>query len=534
MEAVKPLVYDPDALVEYGWRRAIITITVVLCALLELIDTTIVNVATTTLMGALGATVTEITWVIASYAIANVIVVPMSGWLSARFGRKNYFAASIALFTFGSFMCANSTGIWELVGWRFIQGIGGGALLTTAQSILVEIYPKKKIGMAMAFFGMGVILGPTLGPVTGGYLIEHYEWPVIFTVNIPVGIIAFFLTLQFIKDNPFIGKPTRGMDWFGLFLLIIGIGSLQLFLEQGEQQDWFESKFIMIVAAAAVIGIIGFIYKMYNTREPIVDLSVLKKGNLAIGIILQFILGFVLFGSVFVLPLFMQRFLGFSPTATGAIFIPGALLSGLSMPLVGRVLQNGFNPKILIVIGFSLTAIFVGWIPLILTSATSESYFFWPLLIRGLGMGFIFVPISNLALAGLQGRDLTQASGLMNMIRQIGGSLSVAIIGVLTVTGTAQHRNDLLPNISTTNTAFNDTFNGLVNNFMRFTSDINVAQQQAYSIMERKVFAQASVLTYIDILQYITLFILICIPLILMARTIKAKAPSAEEGGGVH
>lgn len=527
----KELAYNPDALVEYGWRRAIITITVVLCALLELIDTTIVNVATRTLMGSLGATLSEISWVIAAYAIANVIVVPMSGWLGARFGRKNYFAASIAIFTFGSFMCANSTGIWELVFWRFIQGIGGGALLTTAQSILVEIYPKKKIGMAMAFFGMGVILGPTLGPVTGGYLIEHYNWPVIFTVNIPVGIIAFILTIQFIKDNPFIKKPTNGMDWFGLALLIIGIGSLQLVLEQGKDNDWFESEFIITFTLLAIFGLIGFIWRMLSTKEPIVDLTVISKGNLSIGLVLQFILGFVLFGSVFILPLYMQQFLGYTPTMTGAVFIPGALLSGLSMPIVGRILQSGRNPKNLIVVGFTLTAIFVFWISTILTTTTPVSYFFWPLLLRGLGMGFIFVPISNLALAGLQGRDLGQASGLMNMIRQIGGSLSVALVAVLNDVIGAQYRADLIPNISNTNNVFNDQYNALAANFSRLTGDINVAQQQAMAIMERKVSTQASVLTYIDMLEYITIFILCCIPLIIMARTIKAKPPSAEEAG---
>lgn len=525
--------HDPDALVEYGWRRAIITITVVLCALLELIDTTIVNVATRTLMGSLGATISEITWVIAAYAIANVIVVPMSGWLGAYFGRRNYFAGSIALFTFGSFMCANSTTIWELVFWRFIQGIGGGALLTTAQSILVEIYPKKKIGMAMAFFGMGVILGPTLGPVTGGYLIDHYQWPVIFTVNIPVGIVAFILTLQFIKDNPFIPKPTKGMDWFGLALLITGIGSLQLVLEQGEQKDWFDSQFIIVFTLLAVFGLVGFIWKMLTTKEPIVDLSVLRKGNLAVGVTLQFILGFVLFGSVFILPLYMQQFLGFTATSTGAIFIPGALLSGMSMPIVGRVLQSGANPKNLIIVGFLLTAIFVGWISFILTSATSESYFFWPLLIRGIGMGFIFVPISNLALAGLQGRDLGQASGLMNMIRQIGGSISVALVGVMTETIGAQHRNDMLPYMSNSNPNFTNELNALTARFSQFTTDLVMAQKQALMFMERRLSTQASVLTYIDILQYITVFILICIPFIIMVKTVKAKPPAAEEGG-VH
>lgn len=517
--------YNPDALVEYGWRRAIITITVVLCALLELIDTTIVNVATRTLMGSLGATLSEISWVIAAYAIANVIVVPMSGWLGAYFGRRNYFAGSIALFTFGSLMCANSSSIWELVFWRFVQGIGGGALLTTAQSILVEIYPKKKIGMAMAFFGMGVILGPTLGPVTGGYLIDNYDWPVIFTVNIPVGIVAFILTLQFIKDNPYIKKPEKGMDWLGLALLVVGIGSLQLVLEQGEQNDWFDSKFILVFTLLAIFGLVGFIWKMLSTNEPIVDLTVIGKGNLSIGLTLQFILGFVLFGSVFILPLYMQQFLGYTATMTGAVFIPGALLSGLSMPIVGRTLQNGTNPKNLIVIGFVLTAVFVFWISTILTTSTAVSYFFLPLLIRGLGMGLIFVPISNLALAGLQGRDLGQASGLMNMIRQIGGSLSVALVGVLNDTIGAQYRADLIPNISNTNPIFVEQYNGLVANFSRFTSDINIAQQQAIAIMERKVYTQASVLTYIDLLEYITIFILCCIPLIMLARTVKNAKP---------
>jgi DHA2 family multidrug resistance protein len=330
-----------NSLIEYGSRRIIITITVVLCTLLELIDTTVVNVATTTLMGNLGATISEVSWVIASYAIANVIVVPMSGWLSSFFGRKYYFAGSVALFTFASLMCGLSGSIWTLVFWRFIQGIGGGALFSTSQTILKEIYPPEKIGMAMAMFGMGVIIGPTIGPFLGGYLVYNYSWPVIFYVNIPIGIIAVFLTLTYIRDNPFEKKQDGGIDFLGIILLIIGIGSLQLVLEQGERNDWFESQFILLFTMLAILGIVGFIIRELTAKNPIVDLRVLAKGNVAIGTFMNFILGFILFGSVFIYPIYMQRFLGFTAQMSGAMFIPGALLSGMLMPLVGGLLSKG-------------------------------------------------------------------------------------------------------------------------------------------------------------------------------------------------
>mgnify|MGYP003524983983 FL=1 len=201
METTAKAKIDDNSMVEYGMRRVIITITVVICTLLEIIDTTIVNVATNHLMGNLGATISEVSWVVAAYAIANIIVVPMSGWLSAQIGRKRYFAGSVALFTFASFMCGESGTIWTLVFWRFVQGIGGGALFATSQTILKEIYPPEKMGMAMAMFGLGVIVGPTVGPVLGGYLVDNYSWPVIFHVNVPIGIIATILTLKYIKDN---------------------------------------------------------------------------------------------------------------------------------------------------------------------------------------------------------------------------------------------------------------------------------------------------------------------------------------------
>jgi DHA2 family multidrug resistance protein len=510
-----------NSLIEYGSRRTIITITVVLCTLLELIDTTVVNVATTTLMGNLGATISEVSWVIASYAIANVIVVPMSGWLSSFFGRKYYFAGSVALFTFASLMCGLSGSIWTLVFWRFIQGIGGGALFSTSQTILKEIYPPEKIGMAMAMFGMGVIIGPTIGPFLGGYLVYNYSWPVIFYVNIPIGIIAVFLTLTYIRNNPFEIKQDSGIDFLGIFLLIVGIGSLQLVLEQGERNDWFESQFILLFTMLAILGIVGFIIRELTAKNPIVDLRVLAKGNVAIGTFMNFILGFILFGSVFIYPIYMQRFLGFTAQMSGAMFIPGALLSGMLMPLVGGLLSKGMPPKFMIVGGFLTTAIFVFWSSFIFTTNTGKEAMFWPLIVRGLGMAFLFVPLSGLTLGGLNGKDVGQASGISNMIRQIGGSMSVAIIGVLNETLSAQHRANILQHVTPDNPLVIERLNAMKAGLMSATSDAEKAGQQALALLDYNINKQAAILSYIDIFHYMTIFILISVPLVLLAKTYK-------------
>src|SRR6185436_12657178 len=242
-----------SSLIEYGSRRVIITITCIVCALLEIVDTTIVNVAITDMRGNLGATLTEVGWVITAYAIGNVIIVPMTSWLSAQFGRRNYFAVSIIIFTVFSFLCGNAHGIWELVFFRFVQGLGGGALLVTSQTIITESYPPEKRGMAQAIYGLGVIVGPTLGPPLGGYIVEHFSWPYIFYINIPIGIIAVLLTMQFVRSPRYAEKKAaRDVDWVGIALLAISIGSLQYVLERGHEDDWFESSTITIVAVTAV------------------------------------------------------------------------------------------------------------------------------------------------------------------------------------------------------------------------------------------------------------------------------------------
>ncbi|RYF86373.1 MAG: DHA2 family efflux MFS transporter permease subunit, partial [Chitinophagaceae bacterium] len=250
------------SLVEYGSRRVIITITAIICALLEIVDTTIVNVALNDMRGSLGATLTEVGWVITAYAIGNVIVVPMTSWLSQQFGRRNYFAASIILFTICSFLCGNATNIWELVAFRFLQGVGGGALLVTSQTIITESYPPEKRGMAQAIYGLGVIVGPTLGPPLGGYIVTNFSWPLIFYINIPIGIIATLLTLQFVRSPKYAEKSkARDIDWIGIGLLALAVGSLQYVLEKGHDDDWFSNSTIILLAVLAVFGMFFFIWR---------------------------------------------------------------------------------------------------------------------------------------------------------------------------------------------------------------------------------------------------------------------------------
>src|ERR1700749_3476729 len=328
-----------ESLVEYGGRRVIITITAIFCALLEIVDSTIVNVALNDMQGNLGATLNEIGWVITAYAIGSVIVVPMTSWLSAQFGGRNYFVASIMIFTVFSFLCGNADGIWQLVFFRFLQGLGGGALLVTSQTIITESYPPEKRGMAQAIYGLGVIIGPTLGPPLGGYIVEHYSWPYIFYINIPIGTIATLLTLQYVRSPIYAAKKAlKDVDWAGIGLLAASVGSLQYVLERGQEDDWFSNSTITVLAVVAVLGFFFFIWRELTARNPIVELRVLKNGNLRVGTILSFILGFGLYGSTFIVPLYTQSTLGWTAEQAGMLMIPAALTTAFMMPLIGQML----------------------------------------------------------------------------------------------------------------------------------------------------------------------------------------------------
>jgi len=360
-----------ESLIEYGSRRVIITITAIVCALLEIVDTTILNVALNDMKGNLGATTSEIGWVVTAYAIGNVIIIPMTSWLSQQFGRRNYFAASIILFTVCSFLCGNASTIGELVIFRFLQGVGGGALLVTSQTIITESYPPEKRSMAQAIYGMGVIVGPTLGPPLGGWITYNFNWPLIFYINIPLGIIATLLTLQFVRSPKYAEKSAaRDIDWLGIGLLAAFVGSLQYILEKGQEDDWFNSQTIIILTCTAVLGLFFFIWREVTYRKPVVQLRVLRNGNLRVGTILSFIMGFGLYGTTFIIPLYVQATLGWTATQAGMLLIPSAITTAFMMPFIGRILQKGVPQQYLVAGGMVIFFFFCFWGYKILTPDT--------------------------------------------------------------------------------------------------------------------------------------------------------------------
>ena len=508
-----------DSLVEYGFRRVIITITAILCALLEIVDTTIVNVALNDMRGSLGATLTDVAWVITAYAIANVIIIPMTSWLSKQFGRRNYFAVSIVIFTFSSFLCGNATNIWELVAFRFVQGLGGGALLVTAQTIITESYPAAKRGMAQAIYGMGVIVGPTLGPPLGGYLVDHFSWPYIFYINIPIGIIATFLTILFVRSPKYGEKLSANqVDWWGIVFLASFIGSLQFVLEHGQQDDWFEDHMIVLLSVVSLFGLIAFIWRELVYKYPIVNLRVLRNTNLWTGTIMTFILGFGLYGSTFVIPIYTQSILGWTATDAGLLLIPSSITTGLMMPIIGKLLERGIPAKYLVALGFIGFFLYSLWMHNLLTPDTSSEAMFWPLVLRGMGLGLLFVPITTLALSTLKGSEIGEGAAFTGMMRQLGGSFGIAIITTMISRWNQQHRIDLIPNLSAVNPQTQQQVNGLQQMFMGKGFSFNEALDRAYQVLEGKIMLQGTVLTYMDVFLYLGILFLLCVPFVLMLK----------------
>ena len=506
---------------EVGKKKWLITITVITCAIMELIDTSIVNVATRQIAGNLGSTIEETAWVISAYAISNIIIIPLTGFLSNIFGRRNYFTGSVILFTVASFFCGASHSIEMLVLCRFIQGIGGGALLATAQTILVETFPPDEQDKANGIFGAGIVMGPTLGPVLGGYLTDNFSWGWIFYVNIPIGIIATYLSWKYVKNTK--EKIVGKIDYLGIVFLIIGIGALQLVLEEGQRKDWLNSNFIVAMLTASIIGLVAFIYRELTIKNPVVDISLLKRRNVFVGAILNMAFGLSIYASVFLYPVFVQGFLGWNATRTGLLILPSSFLTGILMGACATMLQKGVSPKLLVILGFSAVIAYEFITYFLATPTSGEWEWFWPQMIRGFGFGLIFVPITGLMLAGLKGNDLAQASGLSNMLRLLGGAIGIAVCNTFVTRRFAIHRDSLIGNTTLYNPEANERFFGLVKGFESQGKSTQEATQMAYGAIEGAVSTQAAIISYAEGFLLIGIICLVVLPLVFLAKIKKGE-----------
>ncbi len=520
-----------------GFKKWIIVATVISATMLELIDTTIVNVALSQISGNLGATIEDASWIITAYAIANVIVIPMTGFLASYFGRKNYYLGSIILFTFSSYMCGISGSLWELVAWRFVQGVGGGALLSTSQSILFDTFEISERPTASAIFGMGVIIGPTIGPTLGGIIVDNFHWSLIFDINVPVGLIAAFLVFNYIDKQEHeynIDRKAIKIDYLGILLLIIWVGSLQYILEKGQSEDWFAAKHIVILTIAAVVAFILFIWWELRTDAPAVNLSVLKNRTLAITTLLTFIMGLGIYCSMFVYPVWMQRIMNFTPTLTGESLFPGALIAAFMMPLVGKAIQRGVPTKYLITTGFILFAFFCFW----MSTASPEAgiaFFFVPLLIRGIGASMLSVPLTNQAVSGLKPMEMPQGIAINNMLRQLGGSFGIAFMNTYVATQYATHRVQLLNYVTTDNPMAVERVQQMAGTLAAKGMNAMQAQQAGLGMLDGVVTKQAYILTYLDAFRIVGIFFVCVLPLMFFVKKRNMSAAAMKEvAEGAH
>src|SRR5213078_3708578 len=508
--------------------RYLIAITVSLASVLELLDTSIVNVAIPHMMGNLGATLDQIAWVSTGYIVANVIVLPITGWLSAYFGRRRYFAGSIALFTIASFMCGNAGSLEALVFWRIIQGLGGGALLSTSQAILYEEFPREEYGTAMAIFGVGVMVGPTLGPTVGGWITDMYGWPWIFYINIPFGMLALALTMSFINDSQHQQRSSR-VDFVGLGLLAVGIGALQTMLERGERLDWFASVSVRLLAITSAFSLITFIWHELHTEDPVVDLRILKSRQLAVGVVFGLVLGVCLYATVFVLPVYLQNLRNFTANQTGLVILPGALASAFTMAFMGR-LQGKFDGRLSIAAGVGIFALAM-WKHAHFTTESGFPDFFWPLIFRGVGLGLIFVPLTNLALADLPMSKIPNGTGLFNLMRQLGGSVGIAISATLVQRFAAIHRADLIANVTQYNDVARERIAGITAALIAKGTAVPLAGSKALAVVDIQVTRQALMLSFEQLFLLFGACFVLSLPLLLLMHKSKSLPGSA---GAAH
>lgn len=503
-----------------GLNRWILVFTVLTCALLEMIDATIVNVALPEISGGIGASRVDIAWLVTAYGIGNAIVIPLSGMLSDLFGRRNYFTFSVILFTITSFMCGISNSLEMLVLGRFIQGLAGGGLLSTAQSIMIGAFPPKKVNTAYAIFGVGVIIGPIIGPILGGVIVENLSWHWIFFVNLPVGAIAAVLSWIYVTDLKDAKKPSK-IDWWGIAFLVMTISSLQYVLEEGTTKDWFSDTGIVILTITAVLGLIAFIWQELHTEYPAVNIRLFKNRNLATGNILIAVFAAMLMTSMYIFPLFVQTSLGWDAIKTGTYLMFIGISCGVCIQFVKKLMDKGLKPKMALLIGMFLYVVYL----FMFSFSSPQSHgtnFVVPLLIAGAGMSFLFLPMMSLSMSGLSGADLAQGTGLFNMTKRLGGSIGLALINIYINHSNAEIGQGIVSYANNYNPLFTERLGKISQAFQAAGYATDEAVKAAYKTIGAQFHQQQILMGYDQGYFFMSIvLLLIGLPIILMIKSAK-------------
>ena len=500
---------------------------VMLGTIMAVLDTSIVNVALADMSGTLGATIEQITWVVTGYMLANVLVMPIIGMLSVRFGRKNLYLTSLALFTAASMLCGLARSLETMVFVRAFQGIGGGVLMTVAQAILRETFPPQEQGLAMGIFGMGVVLAPAFGPTLGGFITDKYSWPWIFYINVPIGIINYILVQRFVHDPAYLIRDKGRIDWLGLGLMITGLGAIQLMLEEGSRNDWFSSSFIVQLASVGVVGLALFVWRELKTDRPAVDLRIMKNTAFSSATLIGGALGMGLMGSIFLLPLFLQNILRFNAMQSGVALMPRSLAMAVLMPIGGKF-YNKLGPRVMVSAGLTVSAISF----LQLAHMTVDTGFWdllWPQVLQGVGFSLVFVALTTAALASIEKPKITAASGLYNVVRTVFGSIGIAVAASQLASTAAANHAVLVERAGMANpVAMSWLAQATAGMIARTGADAYTARTRALQLLDYTITRQSVVLALNHVFVLIAILFVLALPLVLLLR-----AGHAPEGEGV-
>ena len=489
---------------------------------MEVLDTSIASVALPHIAGSLSATTDEATWVLSSYLLANAIILPTSSWFSLRFGRRNFLLTCIVIFSVASFTCGAATSLGMILVSRAIQGAGGGALQPLSQAILLESFPPAKRGSAMAVFGLGVVVAPVLGPTLGGWLTDSYSWRWAFYINIPIGVAALWMIWQFVKDPPYIknAKPGR-IDTIGFGLLAIWLAALQIILDKGQEDDWFGSNGIRWTFVILITAFVAFLIVEMRLKQPLVNLRIFSNRNFALGCVLIGLFGATIYGIVTLLPLFYQTLMGYTAQAAGIAVSPRGIGALVAMPFIGLLTSRMDNRWIIGsgFMGFALTSLWMSGANL----QMSQWSLLWPVVISGMASGMIFVPLSTTALGTLRNEQIGNASGLYNLLRNVGGSIGISVVNTLVARHSQTHQAEMVHDLATGRLVFDQRLQALQQVFSKTAGSV-LSRQRAYGMIQQDLSLQAALWSYIDDFRILAVVCLCCVPIVMCLRKVKKRA----------
>jgi DHA2 family multidrug resistance protein len=505
-------------------NKWIIALTVMLPTLIEIIDTSVVNVSLDSIRGSLSAGIDESTWTITSYLVSNAIIIPMTGWLSRVFGRKRYLIFSVMLFTLSSFLCGISWNLKSLVFFRILQGVGGGALQPISQSILLETFPRKQHGMAMAIFGIGIMFGPIIGPLLGGWITDNWSWHWIFFINIPIGIISVLMVLFFIVDPPYMKRMSMKIDYWGLAFLALGLGCLQIVLDKGQMEDWFSSGFITAMTLVSVISLVLFLVIEMYVPHPIVNLKTFRNVSFSTGSMVMFFAFFNLFGSIVLLPVYLQTLMGYTSTLAGMVLGPGGIATLIAMPIAGRLVTR-MNPKLLLGAGIVIAAYSTHLMSQFNLLADFDTLI-WPRIVLGVGMGFLFIPLTTMTMSGIRKEEMANASAIYNLLRNLGGSFGVAFVTTMIARRSQFHQTLLVEHLTPFDRSYQIASHQSVQMLQNSGLDQTSANQGGLGALYGQLLKQSAMMSFNDAFYLLSVFMICILPLVFLMRRGKAESPA--------